>query len=237
MVLAASAKTSSVKYPPVCLIRVQRGSLGKINVQLAQLLGIAVASRREGDLDKCTLGGGNGMKFQAVKKPAFAMGISAKGVRSGRFWVESTPVNPDVIASGNRTTVDDKHRVVALVGMGRFMHEAEPVEERLKHPGDRVQPPVELATAQPLTEIRARFQKVGCVLKVAAKEASGDNGGGHHLCIGDTPLRAFFVATAAEPIIDQAVCSDDSGVHGSGRLRERVSSLVLSISDRGTAFS
>ena len=133
--------------------------------------------------------------------------------------------------------VDNEPGVVVRVGMRRFVHEAKPVEERLKQPGDRMQPPVELATAQPLAEIRVRFQEVGCVLNVAAEEASGDNGDGHHLRIKGTPLRAIFVATAAEPIIDQAVCSDDSGVHGSGRLRERVSSLVLSISDRDTAFS
>jgi len=86
-----------------------------------------------------------------------------------------------------------------------------------------MQTPVEVASAEPLAEVGGPGQQVRRGLEVASKEPGGCNSGRHDLGIQHAPLRALFVTTRPEPIIDEAVCSDNSGVHRSGAVRERVS--------------
>ena len=119
-----------------------------------------------------------------------------------------------------------------LVGLGRL-------EEAMLHAGREPflgAAPVEVASAEPLAKVGGPCQQVRRALEVASKEPGGCDSGRHDLGIQHAPLRALFVTTRPEPTIDEAVCSDNSGVHRPGVLKERVSRLILSISNRDNAF-
>jgi hypothetical protein len=79
--------------------------------------------------------------------------------------------------------------------------------------------PIETAPAEPTAEVRRLGKQVEPVLEVSSKEASGRNRSGHDLGVADATSRAFLMATGLELIIGETVCSYDSGVHKTDRLR------------------
>jgi hypothetical protein len=116
-----------------------------------------------------------------------------------------------------RAAVDEKN----VLGTGHLVQSAKPLEERFEGRVQRVQPPIEAAPAKPTPEVGRALKQVQGSFKIATEKAGRDNSGGHHLRVGDLPLGTFLVAAGSEPIVGKAVNGYDSGVHGTGNLRER----------------
>ena len=102
------------------------------------------------------------------------------------------------------------------------MDPTEPFKKRFQERGQWMEPPVEAAPTEPVAEVGTPGEQVRGRLEVASEEASGYNGGGHHFRVGDDALRAFTVAASTEPNARRTVSRNDSGVHETKRLRERV---------------
>jgi len=112
----------------VGLVSVEDRSFGEVKLETAKVLCVIVAAGREGDFDWNALSGRNSMDLQAIEEAAFAAVVPPKGIASGRFRVDSAPVDSYVIADLNRAAVDQVHRL----GIAGYVHATEPLEKRFQ---------------------------------------------------------------------------------------------------------
>jgi hypothetical protein len=201
----------------VRLIAIEHRSFWQVKFKSAQVLCVVVAAGRKRDLDWTSFCGGYHVDFQSVEKTALAAVIPPISVVSGRFGIDSTSVNPDVIADFDRAAIDEEN----ILGTGHLVQSAEPLEERRQDRIQRVEPSVKSASAKPNSKVGWAFEQVQSSLEVPTEEASGHDRSGHHFRVGDGALRAFMMATSSEPNAHEAVNGYDSGVHWTGSLRER----------------
>src|SRR6056297_2544841 len=100
------------------------------------------------------------------------------------------------------------------------MNLTEPFKKRLQDRRQRMEAPIELASAESPSEVDLFGEQVQSTFEVSSEEAGRHNRGSHHLRVSYLSLRTLLVATSLEPIIAQTVISSDSGVHGTGNLRD-----------------
>jgi hypothetical protein len=89
-----------------------------------------------------------------------------------------------------------------------------PIEERFQKRLNPVQAPVVLASAEPIGQVALLKEHRLSSPEVAVEKAGCSQGDGNDLGVDKCALGAFLMAPGSEPIIDQAVHSNDSGVHG-----------------------
>jgi hypothetical protein len=94
------------------------------------------------------------------------------------------------------------------------MQSTEPIKERFQKRPDPVQAPVVLAPAEPGGQVTLFKKHPLGSPEVAAKKAGRRQGDGDNLRVGKLALGALLVAPGSEPIIHEAVHSNDCGVHG-----------------------
>jgi hypothetical protein len=158
------------------------------------------------------------MDLQSIEIFTLAAVVPPIHVVSGRFGINSASVDSNVFADLNRTAVDQKQ----IFGTCFLVDSTEPFKKRLQNRRQRMETPIVLAPAEPTSEIPLFGEQIQSPFEVSCEEASSHNRGGHHLRVGNFSLSTFLVASGLEPIVKQTVISGDSGVHGTGNLRERM---------------
>lgn len=94
------------------------------------------------------------------------------------------------------------------------MQSTEPIEEGFQKRPDSMQAPVVLAPAESVGEIALLKKHPLGSPDVAVEKPGSRQGNGDDLCVDERALGTLLVAPGSEPIIDEAVHSNDCGVHG-----------------------
>lgn len=94
------------------------------------------------------------------------------------------------------------------------MDTTEPIEERLQKRLNPVQAPVVLAPAETIGQVALLDEHRLSGPEVAVEKSGRRQGDGDNLCVDESALGAFLVPAGLEPIIHEAVHSNDCGVHG-----------------------
>jgi len=90
----------------------------------------------------------------------------------------------------------------------------ERIEEHFQKRLNPVQAPVVLAPTETIGQVALLKKHRLSGPEVAFEKAGSRQGDGDHLRVDEGALGAFLVVPGSEPIVDEAVHSNDCGVHG-----------------------
>jgi len=91
---------------------------------------------------------------------------------------------------------------------------AKPIEEPFQKRLGPVQAPVVLAPTETIGQVALLKEHRLSGPEVAAEKAGSRQGDGDDLCVSEPALPALLVPAGPEPIVHEAVHSNDCGVHG-----------------------
>jgi hypothetical protein len=101
------------------------------------------------------------------------------------------------------------------------MQTTEPIKERFQKRLGSMQAPVVLAPAESVSEVALLKKHRLSGPEVVVEKAGRSQGDGDDFGVDECALVALLVPAGPEPIIDEAVHSNDRGVHGRS-VREKV---------------
>ena len=146
------------------------------------------------------------MHPQPIEEAALAGNVASECLAPRLARVQTAAADAIVIADSHRQTVYS----VLLSNIVLLMHLSQHMEQGLPEDfGNLMQTAVVLRFRQHLLDVAVFLKKTPASVLVAAEEEDSNKGDGHHLGGVHFGLRRFFLSSAVQKVIAEAVNGDD----------------------------